>query len=83
MRRNIVLSRRSRNENILPMANNLFRRYVCRRVYPYSVGGDQRILQTYRLCICFSIGTDGQHLFTDGKLTLPSVPSVPTDKVIW
>ena len=69
---------------ILPLINNRFRRYACRRVglYPYSVG-DQRILQTYRWCICFSIGTDGQHLFTDGKLALPSVPSVPMNKVIW
>ena len=83
MRRYIVLSRRSRNENILPMVNNLFRRYACQRVYPYSEGGDQRVLQTYRWCICFSIGTDGQHLFTDGKLALPSVLSVPMDKVIW
>ena len=79
----IVLSRTSRNENILPMVNNFFRRYACRRVYPYSVGGDQRISQTYRWRICFSIDMDGQHLFTDGKLALPSVPSVPMDKAIW
>ena len=76
-----MLSRRSRNENILPMVSNLFHRYACRHVYPYSVG-DQRILQTYRWCICFSIGMGG-HLFTDGKLALPSVLSVPKDKVIW
>ena len=41
----------------------------------------QRILHINRRCIHFSIGTDGQPRFTDGKLPLPSVPSVPMDKV--
>ena len=35
----------------------------------------------YRWCIDLSIGTSGEELFTDGKLPLPSVPSVPMDKV--
>ena len=35
----------------------------------------QRILHIHRLCIHFSIGTDGQPRFTDGKLPIPSVPS--------
>ena len=41
----------------------------------------QTILHIHRWCIHFSIGTDGQPCFTDGKLPLPSVPSVPMDKV--
>ena len=41
----------------------------------------QRILHIHRWCIHFSIGTDEQPRFTDGKLPLPSVPSVPMDKV--
>ena len=41
----------------------------------------QRILHINRRCIHFSIGTDGQPPFTDGKLPLPSVPSMPMDKV--
>ena len=41
----------------------------------------QRILHINRWCINFSIGTDGQPRFTDGKLPLPSVPSVLMDKV--
>ena len=40
----------------------------------------QTILHIHR-CIHFSIGTDKQPRFTDGKLPLPSVPSVPMDKV--
>ena len=40
----------------------------------------ERILHIYRSCIHFSIGTDGQHLrWTIG---LPSVPTVPMDKVL-
>ena len=35
----------------------------------------------YRWCIDLSIGTSGEELFTDGKLPLPSVRSVPMDKV--
>ena len=34
----------------------------------------QRILHIHRWCIHFSIGTDGQPRFTDGKLPSPSVP---------
>ena len=41
----------------------------------------QRILHINRRCIHFSTGTDGQPHFTDGKLPLPSVPSMPMDKV--
>ena len=41
----------------------------------------QRILHIHRWCIHFSIGTDEQPRFTDGKLPSPSVPSVPMDKV--
>ena len=39
------------------------------------------ILHIHRWCINFSIGADGQPPFTDGKLPLPSVLSVPMDKV--
>ena len=35
----------------------------------------------YRCCTDLSIGTGGEELFTDGKLSLPSVPSAPMDKV--
>ena len=41
----------------------------------------QTILDIHRWCIHFSVGTDGQPRFTDGKLPLPSVPSVPMEKV--
>ena len=41
----------------------------------------QGILHIHRWCIHFSIGTDGQPRFTDGKLPLPLVRSVPMDKV--
>ena len=41
----------------------------------------QATLDIHRWCIHFSIGTDEQPRFTDGKLPLPSVPSVPMDKV--
>ena len=41
----------------------------------------QRIRHIHRWCIHFPIGTDGQPRFTDGKLPLPSVTTVPMDKV--
>ena len=41
----------------------------------------QSILHVHRWCIHFSVGTDGQPRFTDGKLPLPSVLSVLMDKV--
>ena len=41
----------------------------------------ERILYIYRSCIHFSIRTDGQLRFTDGEIGLPSVPTVPMDKV--
>ena len=41
----------------------------------------QTILHIHRWCIHFSIGADGQPRFTDGKLPLLSVPTVPMDKV--
>ena len=41
----------------------------------------QRKSRIYRSCIHLSIGTDGQSLFTDSKLTLPLVPTVPMNKI--
>ena len=62
-------------KNSLPTVNYLYHRY--RRYYLLY----QRILNIQRWRIHFSIGTNGQPRFTDGKLPLPSVPSVPMDKV--
>ena len=66
-----------------------YRRYQCTR-FPKATSCPwtkdnylfhQTILDIHRWCINFSIGTDGQPRFTDNKLPLPSVPSVPMDKV--
>ena len=43
----------------------------------------ERILHIYRSCIHFSIRTDGQLRFIYGETGLPSVPTVPMDKVFW
>ena len=79
-------------KNSLPMVNCLYHRYPryrwTRFLRPTSCPWNnanylfhQRILHTHRWRIHFSIGTNGQPRFTDGKLPLPSVPSVPMGKV--
>ena len=76
----------------LPMLNCLyrgFRRYRLTRFskatsWPWAKANymlHQAILPIHRWCIHFFIGTDEQPRFTDGKLPLSSVPSVPMDKV--
>ena len=79
-------------KNSLPTVNCLYHRYRRYRwtrflratSCPYNNANylfHQRILYIHRWCIHFSNGTDGQPRFTDGKLSLPSVPSAPIDKV--
>ena len=87
----ISLSVRTDNRP-LPTVNCLYHRYRrCRWTrFPRATSCPwnnanylfhQRILHIHRWRIHFSIGTDGQPRFTDGKLPLPSVPLVPMDKV--
>ena len=49
----------------------------------FRAGNESLQNEADRSILTSKLATDGQHLFTDGKLALPSVPSVPMDKVIW
>ena len=89
----VFISPSVRTDNIsLPTVNCLYHRYRQYRWTSFSTATScpwnnanyqfyQRIFNVYRWCIQFSIGTDGQHRFTNGKFPLPSVPSVPMDKL--
>ena len=89
----VFISPSVRTNNLaLPTVNCLYhpyRRYRCTRFLratscPWTKAKylfHQTTLDIHRWCIHFSIGTDEQPRFTDGKLPLPSVPSVPMDKV--
>ena len=67
----------------LPIENTDSKSLIFRSYRRYSVLSRRSRNESlyYRWCIDLSIGTSGKELFTDGKLPLPSVPSVPMDKV--